>query len=335
MSFVESIVSQISANADSVLLIIIFAAVFLATLAGAVIWGEKGAVRRRLEPSGEGAQGAKAGKGPPRPSVLKEPEPSVFDRLLKPLQRHVVPTDRSEHSTMQLRLIQAGYFSPSAVNRYYASRVLLGFALPLGIVGISPFISQYLQVESLLMVAAVMGVVGLYLPSVWVSHRIQARQQAAREGFPDALDLLLVCVEAGLGLNAALDRVGKEIGRAYPVLSTAFEFVGMELRAGKSREVALRNMADRLGIDEVKSLVTILIQSEALGTSIAQALRVHAEDMRVRRMLRAEEAAHKLPVKLSFPLVGFILPCLVLVILTPAIIRVARVLLPTLQAPGG
>ncbi len=331
MSFIESITSQISGNADLVLLIIIFAAVFLATLAGAVLWTEKGAVRRRLEPGGEGEKG----RGPRMPSVLREPEPSVFDRLLKPFQRHVVPTDKSEHSTMQLRLIQAGYFHPSAVNRYYASRVLLGFGLPLGIVAISPFISQFLQVESILMVAAVMGVLGLYLPSIWVSHRISARQLDAREGFADALDLLLVCVEAGLGLNAALDRVGKEIGRAYPTLSSAFEFVGMELRAGKSREVALRNMAARLGIDEVKSLVTILIQSEALGTSIAQALRVHAEDMRIRRMLRAEEKAHKLPVKLSFPLVAFILPCLVLVILTPAIIGVKNVLLPTLSAPGG
>ncbi len=330
MSFIESITSQISGNADWVLLIIIFAAVFLATLAGAVLWAEKGAVRRRLEPGGEGEKG----RGPRMPSVLREPEPSVFDRLLKPFQRHVVPTDKSEHSTMQLRLIQAGYFHPSAVNRYYASRVLLGFGLPLGIVAISPFISQFLQVESILMVAAVMGVLGLYLPSIWVSHRIQARQLSAREGFADALDLLLVCVEAGLGLNAALDRVGKEIGRAYPALGTAFEFVGMELRAGKSREMALRNLAERLGVDEVKSLVTILIQSEALGTSIAQALRVHAEDMRIRRMLRAEEKAHKLPVKLSFPLVGFILPCLVLVILTPAIIRIANVLLPTLRGAG-
>lgn len=331
MSFVESITSQVSANADLALLVIIFAAVFLATLAGAVFWTEKGAVRRRLEPGGEGE---KRRRGPRTPSVLREPEPSVFDRLLRPFQRHVVPADKSEHSTMQLRLIQAGYFHPSAVNRYYASRVLLGFGLPLGVVAIAPFMTRFLQVESVLMVAAVMGVLGLYFPSVWVSHRIQARQLTAREGFPDALDLLLVCVEAGLGLNAALDRVGKEIGRAHPALGTAFEFVGMELRAGKSREMALRNLADRLGVEEVKSLVTILIQSEALGTSIAQALRVHAREMRIKRMMRAEEKAHKLPVKLSFPLVGFILPCLVLVILTPAIIRIARVLLPTLSGPG-
>jgi len=218
----------------------------------------------------------------------------------------------------------------SAVSRYYTIRVVLSVGLPLIVVFAAPTLTQTASVQTVLLIGVLAGLIGLYFPHMWVSHRISTRQQEARDGFPDALDLLLICVEAGLGLNAALHRVGQEIGKAHPVLGTQFDIIGLELRAGMSRELALRNLAERLGIDEVKSLVAILIQSDTLGTSIAQALRVHAEDMRRRRMLRAEEKAHKLPVKLSFPLVGFILPCLILTILTPAIIRIVRVLLPTL-----
>jgi tight adherence protein C len=207
---------------------------------------------------------------------------------------------------------------------------VLSVGLPLIVVLAAPALTRTAPVQTVLLIGVLAGLIGLYFPHMWVAHRISARQQEAQDGFPDALDLLLVCVEAGLGLNAALHRVGQEIGKAHEVLGAQFDIVGLELRAGMSRELALRNLAERLGIDEVKSLVAILIQSDTLGTSIAQALRIHAEDMRKRRMLRAEEKAHKLPVKLSFPLVGFILPCLILTILTPAIIRIVRVLLPTL-----
>jgi tight adherence protein C len=136
---------------------------------------------------------------------------------------------------------------------------------------------------------------GFYLPVIWVSRRVVRRQLAAREALPDATDLLLVCVEAGLSLGAALERVGREIGRAHPVLGQELAEVSRAIQAGKGREEALRDLADRLAVDEMNALVAMLVQTEALGTSLAQGLRVHAEDMRRKRFLRAEERANQLP----------------------------------------
>ncbi len=325
----ESLQSLISSNSEAVFLIVIFSAVFFAAMAGAAVIANRGAVRRRLEPGAESsARGAALEQG--KPSVVKDVEPTGLDRIFKRVHERIGPKDEAETSSIRLKLTQAGYMSANAVGRYFTIRVLLSIGLPLIVVLAAPALTRTAPVQTVLLIGVLAGLIGLYFPHMWVSHRISTRQQEARDGFPDALDLLLVCVEAGLGLNAALHRVGQEIGKAHEVLGTQFDIIGLELRAGMSRELALRTLAERLGIDEVKSLVAILIQSDTLGTSIAQALRIHAEDMRRRRMLRAEEKAHKLPVKLSFPLVGFILPCLILTILTPAIIRIVRVLLPTL-----
>lgn len=325
----ESLQSLLSSNSEAVFLIVIFSAVFFAAMAGAAVIANRGAVRRRLEPGAESrARGAAFDQG--KPSVVKDVEPTGLDRIFKRVHERIGPKDEAETSSIRLKLTQAGYMSANAVGRYFTIRVLLSIGLPLIVVLAAPALTRTAPVQTVLLIGVLAGLIGLYFPHMWVSHRISTRQQEAQDGFPDALDLLLVCVEAGLGLNAALHRVGQEIGKAHEVLGTQFDIIGLELRAGMSRELALRNLAERLGIDEVKSLVAILIQSDTLGTSIAQALRIHAEDMRRRRMLRAEEKAHKLPVKLSFPLVGFILPCLILTILTPAIIRIVRVLLPTL-----
>lgn len=329
-SLVEYVASLFSTNSDMVFLGAIFAAVFLTTLAIIGIYLSKDAVRRRLDPDAKNYQNTDDQVDKEKASVLREDSPSFFDRMLKPLKSQLTPEDEGETSALRLRLIQAGYMSTSAPIRYYAARIILGFLLPIIIVFMAPAIGSNLKVETIMFMVGGAGIIGLYFPSLWVGRKVSARQLSAQEGFPDALDLLLVCVEAGLGINAALDRVGREIGRAHPVLSEALQFVGMELRAGKPRDMALRNMAERLGIDEVRSLVTMLIQSESLGTSIAQALRVHADDMRAMRMLRAEEKAMKLPVKLSFPLVMFILPCLILVIMTPAIIGIVRTVMPAM-----
>lgn len=325
----ESLQSLISSNSEAVFFVVTFSAVFFATLAVAAVVVNRGAVRRRLQPGAENRPRGDARRG--APSVVKDTEPTGFvDRMFKRVQERVGPKDEAETSSIRLRLTQAGYMGANAVGRYFTIRVVLSVGLPLIVVLAAPALTRTAPVQTVLLIGVLAGLIGLYFPYMWVSHRISARQQEAQDGFPDALDLLLVCVEAGLGLNAALHRVGQEIGKAHELLGAQFDIVGLELRAGMSRELALRNLAERLGIDEVKSLVAILIQSDTLGTSIAQALRIHAEDMRRRRMLRAEEKAHKLPVKLSFPLVGFILPCLILTILTPAIIRIVRVLLPTL-----
>jgi len=179
--------------------------------------------------------------------------------------------------------------------------------------------------------AGIAALIGYSLPAWILDLRTMKRKRLIREGFPDALDLLLICVEAGLGLDAAVGRVGTEIEKAHPILSEQFRLVGAELRAGRSREQALRGMGERTGVEDVRSLVTLLIQSDELGTSIGQALRVHASEMRSKRLLTAEEKAHKIPVKLAFPLVLGLIPVVLIVTLTPAVIKFVTFILPILQ----
>jgi len=168
------------------------------------------------------------------------------------------------------------------------------------------------------------------LPGRWRSRRAGRYRRAIARGFPDALDMMVVCVEAGLGLDAALSRVGGQIAPAHPLLAAELALVALELLAGKSREAALRACAARTGVAEIASFATLLIQSDALGSGIAQTLRVQAEEMRAARMLRAEEMAHTLPVKLTIPLVACILPAMIAVVLLPGIITIVRDVLPGL-----
>jgi tight adherence protein C len=172
-------------------------------------------------------------------------------------------------------------------------------------------------------------VIGFYVPNVWLRFRTAKRKEKLMEGFPDALDLLVVCVEAGMGLDAAIRRVGEEIKLSNEILSDELNQLYLELRAGKLRQHALRSLAMRTNLEEVNSLVTLLIQTDKFGTSVGQGLRVHSDFMRTRRYQKAEETAAKLPVKLVFPLIFFILPTLFVTIVGPAAIRIIRVLIPT------
>ena len=157
--------------------------------------------------------------------------------------------------------------------------------------------------------------------------RTRSLQRQYQDGFPDALDLLVVCAEAGLSLDAAISRVGQEIGHAHPAIAQNFMMMSLELRAGGTRADAMHNLAERMGVDEVRSMVTLLLQSEELGTSIADALRLYSDDMRIRRMLRAETKAQALPVKLSLPLGFFVFPTMLIVIMLPVAIRIYRAIL--------
>ena len=250
-----------------------------------------------------------------------------YGKLFERLQRTFEPKKEAERSALRLRMIRAGFMRPSAILGYYIWRVALAFVLPLvTVVGVTIF-DAGVSPNIILLAAIGACIAGYYLPYLFVQNRISERRRVAQEGFPDALDMLLVCVEAGLGLSAAIERVGNEIVRSQPVLGEQFGLVGLEMRAGTSRADALKNLARRLGVDEVNAFVTLLVQSETLGTSIADSLRVYAQEMRTARMLRAEERANKLPVKITLPLGFGILPCLIIVIMTPVAIRVFRVLL--------
>jgi len=182
-----------------------------------------------------------------------------------------------------------------------------------------------------ILLGVMLALIGFYLPNLWLHFRIARRKEAIIKGFPDALDLMVVCVEAGTGLDAAINRVGEEMRLSNKVLSEEFKLLSLELRAGKPREEALKSLALRTDLEDVNSLIILLIQTEKFGTSIAQALRVYSDSMRTKRYQKAEELAAKLPVKLVFPLVLFILPSLFVVIVGPAVIRIFRTLLPILK----
>jgi tight adherence protein C len=227
-------------------------------------------------------------------------------------------------SALRLRLIQAGYPNAAAVPLFLGTRILLPAGLGIG----SMLLLPILGVSA---VKAILGVVyftglGYVLPGLVVGMRVRKRQKEMQRALPDALDMLVVSVEAGLGLNQALVRVADEIFRLSPVLSEQLTLVNLEIRAGTAREEALRNLADRTGLADIASLTGMLIQTDRFGTSVAQALRIHADTMRTKRRQRAEEAAAKTTIKLIFPLVFCIFPALFVVILGPAMIQIMQAL---------
>jgi len=227
--------------------------------------------------------------------------------------------------------VAAGFSAGYAPRVYTLVRLVLVIVLPVSLLlfywlsGSSP---TMFRLYITLMIAAGLG---LYIPNLYVRARASRRQQEIINAFPDALDLMLVCVEAGLGLEAAFARVGMEITTSHPRLAEQFGAVVLELRAGRSHEDALRRMADRAGADEIRAFATLLIQSTKLGSSIAQTLRVYSSEMREKRRMRAEEKAHRLPVLISIPLVACMLPCMIGVLMLPAAIRVVRAILPALH----
>ena len=187
------------------------------------------------------------------------------------------------------------------------------------------------QNTNILFLIVVLSAIGYFLPNAFLARRIAYRKREIFESFPDAMDLIIVCVEAGLGLDAALARVGEEMHMRSPILGDELHLINLELRAGSSRERALRNLALRTGVEDIDTLVAMLVQSDRFGTSIADSLRVHADSLRTKRRFRAEEAAAKIALKLLFPLIFFIFPSMLLVLLGPAFIGISRILLPTLS----
>ncbi|MEO3429569.1 type II secretion system F family protein [Pelagibius sp. CAU 1746] len=313
-------------NPGDAFLVVLFFTVVLAVLGVAGISGNRGAVSRRL--AGDTVSVGGVGEGP---RLRYESRDGFWNDLVGAIEKRVPLIDEMNRSLIQRRLLQAGFAGPGVVRNYYAIRFIMTVGLPAVFLLLAPLFGISLSNQNVLLVPLALCIVGLYLPSFWLSRRIASRQRAIREGFPDALDMMVVCVEAGLGLDAAFNRVGSELVRAHPALATQFALVALELRAGKTRSDALRNLGDRVGLDDVTGFVTLLIQSDELGTSISQALSVHADEMRNKRMMRAEELAHKLPVKLTIPLIVFILPCMITVILLPGIIGIMRIILPALQ----
>jgi len=252
----------------------------------------------------------------------------VFHDLVKKLGS-ILPASPKDVTVMQRRLIRAGIRNPGALKMLYGAKLILGLTLPIA-AGFA-LVASPLGAERKAL--AVMGAlaVGFFGPNEYVRMRARRRQRAIRRGLPNALDLLVVCVESGLGLDQAIMQVAKELENAHPEISQEFTLVNLELRAGKRRLEALRNLADRSAVDELKKLVAVLIQADRFGTGIAQSLRGHSDYMRVQARQTAEEKAAKLGVKLVFPIFFCILPSLFVVTVGPVMVRIFRELLPMIE----
>lgn len=265
-------------------------------------------------------------------TVRREKNVSKF---LGALGEAAKPKNEAELSHVRKTLARAGYRRHEAIFAFYGAKILCAILFPLVFAVVRFSGMAQLSSTLTLVIFVIMALAGFYLPHLWVMLKISSRKAKVAEGFPDALDLMVVCVEAGLGLDAAIDKVGEELKMSNKVLSEEFQLLNLSMRAGQGRQEALRGLGARTGLEDVHNLVTLLIQTDRFGTSIAQTLRVHSDTMRTKRHQRAEAMAAKLPVKLLFPLIFFIFPSLFIAILGPAVIQIYRVLLPTLAASGG
>ena len=276
----------------------------------------RGAVKRRAAGIAEHSGDANEARAL-RASSLK-----AVQRLLDYTTKHYSASDKDkgEMKVLRRRLIQAGIFEAHAVGYFFVARTALAVGLGVAVFVLGPMIVA-LQGSSFWLSVIVGGIAGYLAPSLYIDRRIAARRAEHRIGFPDFMDLLVVCADSGLSMEASLDRVGRELGDSYPSLCTNLHMANLEIRAGRSMTEALEHLGDRLGLEEARSFATLIQQSAELGSSITDALRVYSDDMRHKRLSLAEEKAYSLPAKLAIPMMVCIFPVLFVVILLPVAVR--------------
>ena len=267
-------------------------------------------------------------------SLRAQERESIWLKLVETIERSGLSLVDTKSAALRSKLVAAGLTAPYAPRLYTLIRLALVIGLPLGTMALMWVGGSRPSIGKLYFVLTGAALLGLYLPPLLIRIRADRRQQQLINSFPDSLDLMLICVEAGLGLEATFARVGQEMATAHPLLAEQLGAVVLEMRAGRSRDEALRRMADRAGADEIRAVATLLIQSTKLGSSIADTLRIYASEMREKRRMRAEEKAHRLPVLLSIPLVACMLPVMIGVLMLPAVIRVMRSVMPALGDGG-
>ena len=256
-----------------------------------------------------------------------EPEHKTIAHLLhalEPVNKYLLPTHEAERSHMEKRLSFAGFRSENALPLFYSIKTVLAVLFLCAVLGSSYWLPQ-MSMTQLVFLGLFAAFLGMVIPNLVLSHLVNRRQKRLRNAFPDALDMLVVCVEAGLGLTASLQRVAEELRFSHPELGAELMQVTAEMRAGVDREVALKGLAARTGLEDIHGLVSLLLQTLKFGTSIADTLRVYAEEFRDKRMQRAEELAAKIGTKLIFPLVFCLFPSFFVVAIGPAVIRLAEV----------
>jgi len=251
------------------------------------------------------------------------PDESANTHVLETLGNHLTLPGEDKIKRMRHQLAEAGYYASGSVKIFFASRLIVLLAPQLLILAAWGRLSEIMGVQYTLGFAALIAALSLYAPNFFIQRKKNKRILQARNGFPDMMDLLVASVEAGLGLDAALLRVTEEVGGRYPVLKTNLDLMNMELRAGADRQTAMATFANRLNLEEAKALSVIVRQSEEMGSSLGKALRTFSADMRMRRMMKAEEKAMALSAKLTVPLIVFIFPAIMVMLLLPSGVRIA------------
>ncbi len=273
------------------------------------------AATERLKKLGERAAGPTGAVG----TLEKDHQASdLAERIASPLNR-LVPPSAAEARKLQKQLMQAGFRSPGAPAMYRAIQICALAGLPAMVAFGCAVLARPLNSAVLFILFAF--VIGFFLPRFCLQRKIRSRQQLVRWGLADALDLMVISIEAGLGLNAAMMKVSSELKEVHPDISDEFELANLEIRVGRERDEALRNLAERTGVDDLRSLVAMLIQTDKFGTSIARAIRAFSDSLRTKRRQRAEQAAQKAAVKLLFPLACFLFPTLFIALLGPAALQ--------------
>ncbi len=311
-----SLLTQFPANPALMMSVLVFAA------SAMLAFGVMTMVRVRTEVKRRAAGLAiAASSGDAASRSLRHASIQATQRLIDYTNRHFSPSREGDLRRLRRRLIQAGFLDPRAGAFYFLARLVMAVV----VTGLTFFFGPLLlggpsQMFWPLVWFSAIG--GYMTPSLYVSRRITRRRNEHRAGFPDFMDLLVVCADAGLAMEAALDRVGREIADSYPSLSANIYMTTLEMRAGRTMSEALEQLADRLGLEEARSFATLLQQSEELGSSLTEALRVYSDDMRHKRMSIAEEKAYSLPAKLSVPLILCIFPVIIIVIMLPVYVQV-------------
>lgn len=312
----DQLISLIVTRGDVIFYSTLFASVVLVTLAIAGMTWSWSDVRRRTVAAAGGYDA----------STLELPDNLIDRGLSGGLLDGLMPTDEDRKTELTRFLNAAGYYGRRAVVKFQLIRLMS--AVGFGIVTALLYGRLFPNHPSMLAIGAslMMTLLGYIVPRAIVSLKRDRLIEEHRQGFPDFLDLLVICVEAGIGIDSAIERVGRDLSRSYPSLSRNLRFMSLELRAGRSTREALENLSGRLGIEEARSFATLIQQSEELGSSLVQSLRVYSDEMRAKRLSRAEEKAHSLPVKLVVPLALFIFPVILGITLMPVALKLFQAL---------
>jgi tight adherence protein C len=305
------------------ILLVIFAIVVIASLSALASLSRRAAVRSELQRLTQSGQ--TSAKGPGLRADMIE---TGWSKLAKVIEDAGLNLSDTNQERLSQTMRAAGFKSPAAPKIYTLVRLCMIFLLPLAYVVLAFNSAEPPSFMKTYLVCTGLALLGLMGPTLFIRARADRRKEAIVNGFPDCLDLMLVCVESGLGLEAAIDRVGREMVVSHPLVAELLQLTILQLRAGASREEAFRKLADASAVDDIRSFTTLIIQSDKLGTSIGTTLRVYAAEMREKRRMRAEEKAHRLPVLISIPLVACMLPTMIGTLMLPAVVMVAREIFP-------